>query len=451
MDAYGVLLLDIMAAHYLARELGASLYVVRSRNAPNAALYDLSNPEVRVWRHGLRAQFLRIFWAIYEAATVTRWILAVVAALPGRWWRVSHCWWLTMRREAAIGAQRRLEGLRAGPWRDRALAWTRSMAQTKPPRRDKLFASFERLSLRPSIIANEARILRTRYERHVEMWAVDLRYTYARRALSLRLDRGADRRARAQAKAFGLKSSDRLVCVHARDGGFGAMRGIGERYKDNVRSVAFETYIPAIDYLVSQGYIVVRLGDATMAKLERPGVIDLATAQGRKAELELWCVQQSEFLVVSDSGPYYLPWLFNRPSVALNIVGNPTGAYPLRSHDRYITKNVISVENGRRLALGEVLTAEYIAARFDAARYQHEDNAPEDILAAVREMVAIVGGHVAITDAQREYRRLALALVENSASKKGWVGGRMPHLGDGWIGAAFASRYLGEQSPSEAP
>jgi putative glycosyltransferase (TIGR04372 family) len=213
-------------------------------------------------------------------------------------------------------------------------------------------------------------------------------------------DRLADR-ARADAKALGILDGSPIVCVHARESGFKQggkevhekQRRQGKRRlrDDTVRNASIRTYFPVMRELVARGFIVVRIGDPSMEPVELPGVVDLARHERRSSLLEVSLLLRSQFLIAGESGPAGVSYLTNTPLLQVNAT-DPIGSYPIRSSGLLLLKHVRERKSGYRLQADELLSEQYLAHLRDTALYEYMDNTPEEISAAVNEMLALLDG-----------------------------------------------------------
>lgn len=271
-------------------------------------------------------------------------------------------------------------------------------------------------------------------------FGLDLREAYATRPLPVRLSASALQRIRAGREALGLGENSRLVTLHVRESGYKAAHGSVDREKDAARNASIESYLPAIDWLVSRGYTVVRFGDPLMTPLTHPGVVDLATSSHRTPELEIWAVLESRFFIASDSGPYNLSVLSGVPCLAVNMTHH-IGGYPLRAHDRYILKHAVDTETGREVGIAEMFTPAHLKHRWVPGRFRFVDNTAVEIAAAVQEMETVVGGQASVAPAQQAFRDAVVAfLASDYGQRKQGKGAQGAFfLGEGWIGGRFAA------------
>jgi putative glycosyltransferase (TIGR04372 family) len=277
---------------------------------------------------------------------------------------------------------------------------------------------------------------------------VDTRRLAATRPLAIEWPAAFLRRVEALALETGVDPGRPVVTLHVRSAGSKTALGGDERDRDLVRAARIEDYHPAVDVLVQRGYQVVRIGDASMPPLSRPGVVDLATHPARDTALDLWCVARSRFFLASDSGPYGLSWLFNVPCLAANVI-NVLGVYPLRRHDLCLPKIVRDTATGRPWTLEEMLRSETfptIKRRVLKQRsLEYVDNTPDEIAEAVEDMLDGLDRTITPTSAQIRVRDLVLS----ARSTPGMRGKLMAktglddvYFGDGYVAPRFAARRL---------
>ena len=265
---------------------------------------------------------------------------------------------------------------------------------------------------------------------------------------------------------LGIQPATKMVTVHARESGFHQGeeiqdasvillegRKFGRRKFDNrtdiVRNARIDSYSQAIDYLVKEGYAVVRLGDPLMEPYHRAGLFDLATSPIRTPALELYCLLQSEFVLCGESGPYSVSYLTNTPSVLVNAT-DPISGYPVRKDRLYILKRVHDRSTGQPLRLNDMLTHRYLSKMRQMILFQYVDNTSDEILEVVREMVSGLRDGWVATSKQRAYREqaTAAAIEFNKRERDGGIayvrkwGEDRGFLGSGYIGANWAERHF---------
>jgi putative glycosyltransferase (TIGR04372 family) len=401
---YGHLGLEIVMSLARAREQGADVYLLRPTNALGVGLFELESPEVRVLR---------------PKPLVTRLLQTCVS-----WQRVQDrigLWRHDIQERVEREFVREVDGYIA----DEGLP---------PPIRKRLRGTRRRLRTSLQQITHKRQFGPPYYERRL-----------LRDPVTVRLRPTASDEAARQARAHGIETDARLVCVHAREAGYKRGQELHDTKPlssrdDQVRNAHIESYFEAIDYLVQCGYTVVRLGDPSMAPVRRPGVIDLATSPARTNLLEIYCMLHSAFVLAGESAYVGIACVTNTPLVLVNVT-EPISGYPIRAPGLFLPKGVVDRRDNRRLTSTDLLTLEYQRQVRDTRRYEYLSNTPEEILEVTREMVDWVEGRWAESPAQRRYHEAimtaAAQLRRHSAYVRKW-GLHRGFLGDGRIARVAA-------------
>ncbi len=210
------------------------------------------------------------------------------------------------------------------------------------------------------------------------------------------------RRARAALETLGLPRDATFVCVHAREAGFKAWAqpdGHG-----TFRNVDIETYLPAIEYLVRQGFFVVRMGEPAVKPLPPMArVIDYARSPLKSDWLDVVLMAECEFLLGCNSGFSHLAHLFNKKALWTNSIALETA--PWDDLVLWMPKLIFSRAEGRHLTYPEIVERGYgsfqLTQQYEAANLELRDNSPEDILEAAKELHRWVLGEAGCTDEDR--------------------------------------------------
>lgn len=156
-----------------------------------------------------------------------------------------------------------------------------------------------------------------------------------------------------------------------------------------LRDATLENYLPAMRDVIARGGWVIRLGDPSMPSLpamERS--IDLPHADDRTPDLDIAFMAGAIFAVGVNSGPAYVPGLFDRPALLTNWPN--LGNIPWYRHYRLLPRHARWIGNEKELSLRErcsgvagqcesVLDAESKGVIFS-------ENSSEEILTAVQAM-----------------------------------------------------------------
>lgn len=109
-----------------------------------------------------------------------------------------------------------------------------------------------------------------------------------------------------------------FVTLHVRETGFYNI------VSQNTRNAKIETYKSAIEYLIAKGFVVIRIGDASMEKicdLQRdvgPNLFDYANSNLKSELMDCYLLSQCSFMIGCASGPNCIPPLFHRNCVNVN-------------------------------------------------------------------------------------------------------------------------------------
>lgn len=175
------------------------------------------------------------------------------------------------------------------------------------------------------------------------------------------------------------------VVLHVRDTGY-----LPEMAYHHFRASRVENYLPAIDHLVSQGYRIFRLGDRTSVSLqhESPLVVDLPHHPDYADILDVCCTAQARFAITCSSGPEAIARILNTPMVMVN--GYTQSDHWLNTRDLLLFKTYRNTASGTPIGYDEMLARDLFLRNtvegFTQAGVVLEENSPEQILSAVREM-----------------------------------------------------------------
>lgn len=431
-QAFGLAVSDVMAAFHVARHSATPLLILAKPDSPNRALFDLKcEGVVRLNPRSLPALWARVLFALRLpmmrlAWTITRPLNNLVAALQWTNWAVGGAVAIAAdvlvtindrgRIAWNLGVKAVVRRLRNSPLR----GWADWTSRLKVPK-----LTGEGLNLRDRAgAARHARDHTLESLRIPVPAAPEIHHGYDMRELSVKaplrvsLSRRDEVEAAKLAAELGVPTG-RFVLLHVREGSAAAVGDV--RSKDEVRNASLESFVPCIDAIVARGIGVVRIGDAGMTPVRRPGVIDLATDPRRTQALELWCLRHCWFFIAADSGPYLLSWLLETPCLSVNIT-NVLGVFPLRATDRYLIKRLRTTADGRLMPFAEMLREDVLYGIrrrvFKDRDLQYVDNSPEELTAAVLEMVDVLSGvHRPESEAQRAFRTLVATARAGALSK----------------------------------
>jgi putative glycosyltransferase (TIGR04372 family) len=184
-----------------------------------------------------------------------------------------------------------------------------------------------------------------------------------------------------------IPSNKKLAILHARDTGW-----INLAYHD-YRNSNINNYIDAIKLLEKENWFIVRIGDASMAKLEyeSPSVIDLPHMplflDGDDAKLISYC----DLYVGQNSGPITLAWIFSKDIVMLNEPNPFIGRF--FNDDKKKPKTISlfkhQIKNKKKLSIFQILKSKcrYRSSIFLDEGIELIENSAEEIKSTVWEML----------------------------------------------------------------
>ena len=182
---------------------------------------------------------------------------------------------------------------------------------------------------------------------------------------------------------LGLPKDSKFVGLHIREAN-------GTR---NLRSQPINSYIPAINFIISMGYSVVRIGDRNVTKFPpMKGLIDLPASNVLTNTLDAFVLGKSSFFIGTNSGPANIPMLYGVPTLHTNSTSIGKNMLTFNQGSRYIPK-VFYTKNDRKLSLSGLLDSpiagysEHNKDQMLKAGLKFENNSSEDILDGVKEMM----------------------------------------------------------------
>jgi putative glycosyltransferase (TIGR04372 family) len=216
---------------------------------------------------------------------------------------------------------------------------------------------------------------------------------------------------------MGIPTNARIVVLHNREPGY-----LPQLTYHSYRDAHIENFIPAVEYLTSRGYWVIRIGDPTMVPLpEMPQVFDLPFLPERTDFMDIWFSATCTCFIGNTSGPMLIPFVFGRPRLLVNFVGQPCMyGHPF---DLYIPKLHYWRLKNRYLTLAESVRSDTGRAEdYENQGVEIQENSSDDIVDAVREMVYRVEGSFHVSEQMRilqtGYRR-AMEVVDRERARTG--------------------------------
>ena len=197
-------------------------------------------------------------------------------------------------------------------------------------------------------------------------------------------DKGIQLRAK-----FNIPESAPIVVLHARESGY-----LGDSH--SYRNASIENYIPAINYLINNGFYIVRIGDKSMKRFVNPPpqLIDAPFHPEYTDFVEPYFAAVSKFFIGSASGPDTLALTFATPLLCVNL-SQPNSIWGSEK-DLFLPKKVYSHKLKRYLTYEEFWLSPGVnfhhTPYYQQAGIEFKENSSEEILMAVKEMDARIDG-----------------------------------------------------------
>ena len=185
---------------------------------------------------------------------------------------------------------------------------------------------------------------------------------------------------------LGLHKNKKFIGLH--------VRNIGGKYF--LRNQSIETYLPAIKFIISQGFQVIRIGnpsDDVIPSLD--GFIDLTKNQNLSNKLDAYILANCEFFIGTSSGPANIPQIFGIPTLFTNMTSLGKNILTSTPGSRYIPKTFINSKN-KKLSLSQILSnpitgySELDFYNMKKYGFGYQNNSADDILLGVIEMFDFV-------------------------------------------------------------
>jgi len=234
------------------------------------------------------------------------------------------------------------------------------------------------------------------------------------------------RRTREELRSAGVDPNREHVCLLVRDDIYlGGLQGGGFADHD-FRNADIATYAPAIEYLVSRGYNVFRMGVGGRARLtlDDPRFLDYAFSDLRSELLDVYLAATCRLFISTSTGLDAVAKTFRRPLAVTNLA--QLGDTHLTMNVRFIPKNVISREDGLPIPLSSQYRMGLQNLRggdqYRDLGVEFVDNTAEEILDLVREADARIAGDWVDDPIDLESQRRFLELVPDRHKQGGVVG-----------------------------
>ncbi len=217
---------------------------------------------------------------------------------------------------------------------------------------------------------------------------------------------------------MGIPAGAKIACLLGRDEAYMKSFNAPATYIMQYRNSDINTYKNAAEYLVSQGWYVLRMGFVTGKAIEweNERIIDYANRY-RDPFLDVYIFYHCNLCITTGTGLDIIPQLRHIPTVFVNYF------YAQHCNPAYGPSVLISkhfILRGRELSFEEYVSDKYALAEkarilispnavppLEKEGIQIIDNSPEEILDAVKECLEMMEGRDTSTEEDRENQRFA--------------------------------------------
>jgi putative glycosyltransferase (TIGR04372 family) len=228
---------------------------------------------------------------------------------------------------------------------------------------------------------------------------------------------------RALLAEMGVPVDGRFICFHVRSSGYWGARKQGIKDDSDFRNSSIANAEAAMLAAAERGYYVVRLGAAAAEPLsvQHPRIIDYARAH-RCEFMDVYLAAECHVMVSTASGLDTIAYYSRRPIVFVNLsswgweyVGLPQAFLCIFKKFR---------REGRLMTFAEMLemgAEEFtVSSQFAEAGITLEENAPEEIAAAVGEMLDRLEGKAAADAADEARQQRMRAYIRQASRYREW-------------------------------
>ena len=224
---------------------------------------------------------------------------------------------------------------------------------------------------------------------------------------------------------LGIDPQKPYVCLVVRDGGHYASKGDIESAGYDILNFDIDTFIPAAELLVSEGFQVVRMGSGSEKPFSRlsTGVIDYAHSQNRSEFLDVYIAGTCSFAVSTQTGPDAVCMLFRRPVLYIDVTRFSQFFFGMKAAT---WAPVRLMKDGRVLPLSEIINSDIAWFKdpndFATNGVTQQKSSPEELLQLVQSYVDCMRGKAELTD--QYSRRVARGLGQRGKLQFGEISAR---------------------------
>ena len=194
---------------------------------------------------------------------------------------------------------------------------------------------------------------------------------------------------------LGVPTGARFVCLLMRDAGYlqSHLPKMDWSYHD-YRNVDVSNYYKSAQFLAEQGYYVIRMGKNVQSKfnVNHPKVIDYANSPLRSDFLDIYLTAHCFFMISTSCGLDSVAQIFRKPILITDFPLTELASWFF--WDFFIPKKIFDKKENRYVTFQEIYQQRALFAdkklmvkEWKNMGWQFVDNTPEEILAAVTEML----------------------------------------------------------------
>ena len=224
---------------------------------------------------------------------------------------------------------------------------------------------------------------------------------------------------------LGIDPQKPYVCLVVRDGGHYASKGDLESAGYDILNFDIDTFIPAAEFLVSEGFQVVRMGSGSEKPFTRlpVGVVDYAHSSFRSEFLDVYIAGTCSFAVSTQTGPDAVCMLFRRPVLYVDVSRFSQFFFGMKAAT---WTPVRLIKHGRVVPLSEIISSDIAWFKdpndFFANGVTQQKSSPNELLQLVQSYVDCMRGKAELTD--QYSRRVARGLGERGKLQFGEISAR---------------------------
>ncbi len=202
------------------------------------------------------------------------------------------------------------------------------------------------------------------------------------------------------------------------------------------RNSDIETYVPALDWLDSQGVWVLRMGKTMSRPINTNSkrIIDYAFEPERSDLLDIWLFANSVGIISTSSGLDVIGSVYRKPLLYLNA--SPLSDFGAWDESIWVPKNLKWVTNQKPLTLHEYLSNRHLTTEaFNLAGIRLIDLTEEEILEATVEFWQRIKGIWESQDNEQELQDACWAMFKQMPYFKNLYGWKNPdsRIGYEWL------------------